>query len=187
MNLLKKISVVLLLFICLSWLKAEQVFLCFPEEFLSLLRDQKNRYLSESSKKIIDRGLEKAGKKNEENFYKYLVDSMCYFNIPKNLGEEHYLGEDAYIYIQAQENFVPFNKTYCNKILETLEKYLKKTFAEYKNITFYYELSPSLNNTTKEEYDKCKHFLEYFKGYEDNPLEKLGNIFKKVNDSCTIQ
>lgn len=187
MNLLKKISVIFLLFICSSWVKAEKVCLCFSEEFLPLLKDQKNRYLSESSKRIIDKRLEKVKNKSEENFNENIVGRLRLNPFTKALGETSYLGEKAYAYIQAQDNVVLFSKTYCDEILKILEEYLKKTFAEYEHIIFYYELSPSLNNTTKEEYDECKHFLEYFKGYEDSPLEKLGNIFKKVNDSCTIQ
>lgn len=60
---------------------------------------------------------------------------------------------------------------------------------EYNNIIFYYELSPTALSTTKEEYDECRVFIEFFKGCEDVPIKKLGNVFKEVvsNNICTIQ
>ena len=122
-----------------------------------------------------------------KDFRKYIVEAMCYYNIPQNLGEEYALGEKAYIYTQAQDMSVTFDKIYCDKILKTLEKFLKKTFAEYRDKIFYYELSPTLLSTSKDEYEECKKFIEFFKGYEDKPLEKLGNIFRKCGDFCSIQ
>jgi F0F1-type ATP synthase alpha subunit len=82
---------------------------------------------------------------------------------------------------------VTFDKIYCDKILKTLEKYLKKTFAEYQNNITYHEFSLTLLTMTKEKYDRCKSFMTFFKRYEDKPLEKLGNIFRKCGDFCSIQ
>lgn len=95
--------------------------------------------------------------------------------------------EMAYIYTQAQDRRIVFDESCCDKILKTLEKYLKKTFAEYQNNITYHEFSPTLLFTSKDEYEECKKFIEFFKGYEDKPLEKLGNIFRKCADFCSIQ
>ena len=175
----RNICIVLVLLVCVKFTSAGKFCLCFKKDFLSLLEVQKNRYLMESSKERIDCEMKKS-----KDFNEYLIQAMCYYGIPQNLGEVYALGEKAYIYIQAQGKAVAFSQSYCNEISTTLEKFLKKTFAEYRDKIFHYEISP----TTKNEYEECKRFIEFFKDYEDKPLEKLGNIFKeKANNICSIQ
>ncbi|MGX8716632.1 MAG: hypothetical protein ACSW8C_01425 [bacterium] len=167
----------------MEFTSAKEYCLGFNTDFLSLLREQKNRYLTESSKESIDYEMKKS-----EDFKEYLIRAMRYCEFPKNLGEEYVLGEKAYIYIQAQDKAIAFSQSYCSEILAALGNFLKKTFAEYRNKIFYYELSPTLLPISEDEYKECKRFIEFFRGYEDEPLKKLGNIFKEIiSNVCTIQ
>ncbi len=118
MRIIKKLYIVGLWITIQSFLNADKYYLCFNDDFLSLLRIQKDRYLTEQSKKIMDRGT-----KYIKDLNKSFTEAMCYYGIPKNLGEVYDLGITAYIYTQAQDNAICFDKTYCEKILETLEKY----------------------------------------------------------------
>ena len=183
MNIVKKIYIASLVFFYINSTNAGSFCLKFSSDFLSLLRCQEKCYLLEFSKKIIDQEIQKLKSPGE-----YLINAMCYYSISQNLGEESVLGEMAYIYTQAQDRSIIFDESCCDKILKVLDKYLKKTFSEYENIIFYYNLSPKLLQTKEEEYNACKSFMEFFRGYEDEPLKRLGNIFKEiVRNVCTIQ
>lgn len=93
MKFIKKIYIVPLVFFYMNSTNAESFCLNFSSDFLSLLRCQEKRYLLELSKKSIDQEI-----KRVKNPGEYLIKAMCYYGIPKNLGEENALGEKAYVY-----------------------------------------------------------------------------------------
>ena len=167
-------------------MSGKKVRLHFNDDFLSLLRQQITLYSYDWSKKSIDAEVERA--KRDSNSEGYFSAALCFFGVYEGLGNCEDLSERAYIYVMAQESGVVFSDEICPKILVALEKYLKKILDEYNNNIFYFELGIRNPLFSKEKYLHDKSFVEYFKGFEDKPLDKLGTIFEPVEEWwCSIQ
>ncbi len=179
MHFIKKLSVIMGVTIICCSANAQKVCLCFRDDFMDLLRVQERRYLTEVSKSRINGEMEWSGDPNT-----YMIEAMCRAVFSKNLGCEYQLGEMAYVYRNIQDEGVVFDESYCDSILKVLKVFLKKTIIEYRSKIFYYELSKGIS---EEECKECVRFMKFFKDYEDDPIKKLGTIFKRVSSVCLIQ
>lgn len=108
-----------------------------------------------------------------------MIREISYFKLLTNLGEEDQYAELIHYYDLVQKEKITFSKEMCNPITNTLKQYLQKAFSEYQfNIAMH---EHGYRSMFLEEYEERKNFLNYFEGYMDNPLKKIGNIFKKIS------
>ena len=165
---------------------SENFCLDLQRDFLDLIERQKELFLSGISQRNIN-----LIRKNFRTLQDYEIFVL---NIISNSDpdDEDDLAQKAYYIIQAQKERFVFDAELCEKIRNGLKRYLEKTFLKYKNIICWRDYISS-SCYTDEQCNASKEFLKFFKGYENKPLEKLGSIFKEVeqvesiSNMCVLQ
>ena len=158
---------------------SKNFYLDLQRDFLGLVECQKELFLSKISQRNIKLIRENFTIPREyENFVLAEISDS-------NPDDEDGLAQEAYYMIQAQKERFVFGAEYCEKIRNGLKRYLEKTFLKYKNIIRWHDYISS-SCYTDEQYNASKEFLKFFEGYENEPLEKLGSIFKEAEQAESI-